>query len=390
MEESMREWRKAAAVTVVLAADFAPTRSPLERARHAPPGIYSDPEIFALEKERIFMREWLFVARVEEVENPGDYLALRVLGEPVVLARDPAGTLRAFANVCLHRGVEVACGKGNARAFKCPYHGWVYGLDGSLRGAPLVDDNQCFSKEGRGLREIPLGDWSGNLFINFAREPVPFAEFIAPWQQEYGFLQPERCRLAAKIPVLLECNWKFAVENLLDIYHVRVLHAKSFGAQFDADRKNIRLSPGGVVSYYYRSAAAVPDGRSLFGRMPWIDERGDHFGLTFRMPPNTHMFARCDQIRYLTIWPVAVDRCEITCYHLFPKEHFALPDFEARAQVYRDYQITVLEEDRSMMTSLQRAMTSRNYVPGPMAGIEATIHHVLGDYLDRMGIGGRT
>src|SRR6185369_2854264 len=87
MEESMRERSKAAAVTDVLAADFAPTRSPLARARHAPPGIYSDPEIFALEKERIFMREWLFVARVEEVENPGDYLALRVLGEPVVLAR---------------------------------------------------------------------------------------------------------------------------------------------------------------------------------------------------------------------------------------------------------------------------------------------------------------
>lgn len=367
-------------------ADTSPTRRPLSRARHAPPHVYSDPAVYAAEKEMIFMREWLFVAREEELAKPGDYLTLRIFGEPVVLARDTNGVLNAFANVCAHRGVEVAEGRGNAKFFRCPYHGWTYKLDGTLVGAPLMVDNTTFEPRGCRLPEIHLGNWGGNLFINFAEKPVPFADFIAPYQAEFGFLHHEKCRLARKIPVELNCNWKLAVENLLDIYHVRVLHVKSFGATFNADSKDIKLDPGGVVSYFYKSAPAVPDGKSLFGKMPWMTERGDDFGCTFRMPPNTHMFARSDQVRYITIWPVAVDRCELTCYHLFPAEHFALPDFDARCQVYHDYQLTVLEEDRSMMVSLQSAMTSRNYRPGPMAGVEATIHHVLNDYLNRIGM----
>ena len=363
-----------------------PTRQPLPRARHAPPQIYSDPAVFAAEKEKIFMREWLFVAREEELANPGDYMTMRIFGEPVVLARDPNGTLNAFANVCAHRGVEVAEGRGNAKFFRCPYHGWTYKLDGTLAGAPLMVDNETFDAKTCRLPIIHLGNWAGNLFINFAAKPVPFADFIAPYQAQFGFLHPERCRLARKIPVQLDCNWKLAVENLLDIYHVRVLHAKSFGATLNASSKDVKLDPGVVVSYFYKSAPAVPDGKSLFGKMPWMGDWGDDFGCTYRMPPNTHMFARSDQIRYITIWPTAVDRCELACYHLFPTEYFAVPDFEARCQVYHDYQLTVLEEDRSMMVSLQNSMGSRNFRPGPMAGVEATIHHVINDYLARIGI----
>jgi Rieske 2Fe-2S family protein len=256
-----------------------------------------------------------------------------------------------------------------------------------LIGAPLMNGNLDFNPAGCRLRDLHLGEWGGNIFISFAREPVPFAEFIAPFQAEFGFLHQERCRLASKIPIELDCNWKFAVENLLDIYHVRVLHTNTFGAQFSAEAKDINLRPEGTVTYFYKSAAPVPDGKSLFGRMPWIEERGDDFACTARMPPNTHLFGRCDSVRYLTIWPQGVDRCQIIAYHLFPTERFALPDFAARNKVYHDFQITVLEEDRPMVVSLQRAMRSRNYEPGPMAGLEATIHHVLNDYLDRIGIG---
>lgn len=362
------------------------TRAPLARARHAPPGIYADPAILALEKERIFMRDWLLVARIEELATPGDFLTLRILDEPVVLTRDETGRLNAFANVCLHRGVEIAQGSGNAKRFSCPYHGWTYGLDGRLAGAPLMKGHETFDQAGCRLKQLALAEWGGNIFVSFAAQPMRFDAFVAPFQAEFGFLHQERCRLSSKIPVDLECNWKFAVENLLDIYHVRVLHTKTFGAQFAAEAKDINLRPDGVVSYFFKSGASAPDGKSLFGPMPWIADRGDDFACTLRLPPNTHLFGRCDQVRWLTIWPLGVDRCRIICYHLFPTEHFALADFAARNRVYRDYQITVLEEDRPMVVSLQRAMSSRNYVPGPMAGLEATIHHVLNDYLDRIGL----
>lgn len=364
--------------------NFAPTRRELSEARHTVPNVYADPEIYRLEKERIFMRSWLFVAREEEVEKPGDYMALRIFDEPILLARDKEGVLRAFANVCRHRGVEVAFGQGKADFFKCPYHGWTYRLDGRLSGAPLMNDNSTFERGNYQLPALHLGNWGGNIFVNFSPEPEPFEEFIKPYQEQFGFLKQENCRMAVKLPVELDCNWKFAVENLLDIYHVKVLHANTFGAKFNADRKNINLDPHGMVSYFYEAAPSTPNGVSLFGRMPWIEERGDGFGATFRMPPNTHMFARCDGIRYLVIWPVSVDKCKLYAYHLYPREHFALPDFAARTKVYADYQYVVLEEDRGMMVSLQQGMSSRNYQPGPMAGVEATIHHVLNDYLERM------
>ncbi|MEJ0071450.1 MAG: Rieske (2Fe-2S) protein [Pseudomonadota bacterium] len=150
------------------------------------------------------MRDWLLVARVEELANPGDFLDLahsRRAG-----GADPrcAGGLNAFANVCLHRGVEVAQGCGNAQRFSCPYHGWSYGLDGKLLGAPLMKTHEGFDPATGRLPRIALGNWGGNLFISFARDPVPFDDFIAPFQAEFGLLHQERCRLASKIEIDLD------------------------------------------------------------------------------------------------------------------------------------------------------------------------------------------
>ncbi len=373
--------------TPYTAAQVAGVRMPLPTARHAPPGLYADPAIYELEKERIFMREWLFVAREEELPNAGDYMALRLLDEPVLLSRDKEGRLHAFANVCAHRGVEVAFGKGNTQMFSCPYHGWTYRLDGQLAGAPLAADNTGFDRRNTRLSPIQLGLWGGNVFINLSPQAQPFDEFIASYKADYDYLQQENCRLSAKLVIDLDCNWKFAVENLLDIYHVRVLHASTFGAHFDAHANNVKLREHGSVSYYHTAAPAAPGGKSLFGRMPWLgDEYDNSFGGTFRMPPNAHMFARIDQVRYIVIWPNGPSKCQLLCYHLFPAEFFSDPDFESKAKVYCDYQIAVLEEDRLMIDSLQRAMGSRHYNPGPMVGMEVAIHHVLNDYLERIGI----
>src|SRR5262249_12042695 len=98
------------------------TRRPVNSARHVPGFVYTSPEIFALKKEKIFLKDWLCVGRTEEIENPGDYLTLHVLDEPVLLTRGADGTVNAFSNICLHRGVEVATGTGNRRTFTCPFH----------------------------------------------------------------------------------------------------------------------------------------------------------------------------------------------------------------------------------------------------------------------------
>ena len=110
----------AVAEDLSLSRDLSETRAELRRARHLPGYVYDSPEIFALEKEKIFLKDWLALARVEEIERPGDYMTFRVLGEPVVVCRDRGGAINAFANVCAHRGVEVAAGSGQHEGVQLP------------------------------------------------------------------------------------------------------------------------------------------------------------------------------------------------------------------------------------------------------------------------------
>jgi Rieske 2Fe-2S family protein len=142
------------------------------------------------------------------------------------------------------------------------------------------------------------------------------------------------------------------------------------------------MKNGGMM-WRYTSAPAVPGGQSLFGKMPALAGEPDNFAATGYLCPNFQVFVRMDQVRLFTTWPVGVDRCRIHHWSLFPREHFARPGFAEKAAVYLNFIAGVLEEDRGMVHSLQRAMSTRTYEPGPMADLEIAIHHVLNNLLDR-------
>lgn len=140
-----------------LGVEIAKARQPLTRATHLPSYIYTSEEIFELEKEKIFAKDWLAVARVEEIEQPGDYMTFDIVGEPIIVSRNNEGTVRAYYNICAHRGVEVAAGNGNLRNFQCPYHAWTYDLDGRLLGAAYMDDVEDFDFDEYRLRPVRSG-----------------------------------------------------------------------------------------------------------------------------------------------------------------------------------------------------------------------------------------
>ena len=145
------------------------TQAPLHQARHLPGDFYTSHETYELEKERIFQKDWLCVGRVEEFEKPGDYLSLCIADEPIVVVRDEESQLRAFYNVCRHRGTEVAAGQGNTKRFACPYHGWTYDLCGRLRGAAYTQEIENFDMRQYSLVPLKLDTWGGFIFINFNR-----------------------------------------------------------------------------------------------------------------------------------------------------------------------------------------------------------------------------
>jgi choline monooxygenase len=363
-------------------------RRPLTEARHIPGYFYTSPEIFALEKERIFLRDWLAIGRVEEFEGPGAYKTYRIVDEPIIVARDKTGSLNAFSNRCAHRGVAVAKGEGTAKEFMCPYHGWLYGLDGRLIAAPDMDRSVGFDRKNCRLKPLNLGIWAGWIFVTFNEAPLPFEEFIAPYDAELGFLQQEKCRLADKLVVEVNCNWKFPVENLMDNYHSRVLHVKSIGPTMGVERFTGHREGSKAFTAYYEAKPMTKEGKSHFGKMPWMAERSEGFACSAHVAPHMHLFARSDNVHPFLMWPVGIDRVRIEIYQLFPAEWHSDPEFRRKLEAYNAFTLQVVHEDASVMESLHDAASSKLYQPGRMSRLELGVYNVINYNVDRvLGIG---
>jgi choline monooxygenase len=363
---------------------FESIRQPLSEARHLPGAIYSSEEYWRLERDRLFMCEWLMVCREEELPNAGDYLTMRIMGEAVLVARNRDGTLVAMANVCRHRGVEVAMGRGNTQVYVCPYHAWTYELDGRLRGVPSLGTGRE-RPQNCNLRRFGLEIWRRCVFINMGDSPKSFLEFIAPFESEFGFLQLDKCRLARTVEFEMQCNWKLSLENLVDIYHVGTVHAKTFGGHHRSEGGfKFNLMPEGSVSLFDAAAPLTSNGKSLTGAIPWLSDRSESFAGIGLLWPNLRLSIRSDYLRIWSIWPLAPGKTKMVTYMLFPPHAFEQPDFQQKLNVYEQFLRTAIEEDRAMVESLQLGVTSRHFVPGPLSDLESGIRHFLNHYAERV------
>ncbi len=234
-----------------LLARFDPTL-PLERARTIPAAWYHDPELAAAERQRIFGNTWLLAGRAGQVADPGSFLTVDLAGEPVVVARDEEGTLRAFHNVCRHRGARVACeDEGRASRLRCRYHGWTYDLAGRLRGTPEFDGVQEFRREDNGLPPVATDVAGPFVWVHLGPHPTPLAEWVGPLQRRGSLAALAGFRWHSRREYRLACNWKVFVDNYLDGgYHVNTVHPglagvidyKSYRTEID-DHTSVQISP---------------------------------------------------------------------------------------------------------------------------------------------------
>jgi Rieske 2Fe-2S family protein len=197
---------------------------PVERARTLPGSWYADPDHHAIEIERVFRRSWIGVALDDDVRTPGSYLATTVGSVPVLVVRDETGTLRAFLNACRHRGAPLAAESGAARALLCPYHGWVYRLDGTLARAAGVGEPEGFDPECSGLFEVRAATFARQLLVNLDPQapdfdPGPLGAGADPYRLD-------RLELGHRDRYECASNWKVIVENYSENYHTPFLHSQ--------------------------------------------------------------------------------------------------------------------------------------------------------------------
>jgi phenylpropionate dioxygenase-like ring-hydroxylating dioxygenase large terminal subunit len=196
----------------------------LEQAETLPPACYTDAAFYAFEKEALFNHEWLCVGRESWVREPGDYFTTQIIGEPIIIARTREKALKAMSAVCQHRAMLVAEGRGNTRGFVCPYHHWVYGLDGALVNAPAMERTCDFDRRSIRLPALKVETWLGFVFINFDPGAAPLAPRLAKVAEA---IAPYDLAAAEGPPIMTGAfawNWKVMFENNNDGYHANKLH----------------------------------------------------------------------------------------------------------------------------------------------------------------------
>jgi phenylpropionate dioxygenase-like ring-hydroxylating dioxygenase large terminal subunit len=202
---------------------------PFERARAMPPEVYTDPAFTERELAGIFRRDWFCTGRADALARPGDYVTCDLAGQPVMVLRDREGALRAMSNVCLHRMSTILTGRGNVRAISCPYHGWTYNLDGSLRGAPAMTLNQDFCKEDYRLPQIRCEEWLGWVFVTLNPDAEPVAAQLAEVEALIGDFDMADYTETFNETHVWDTNWKILAENFMESYHLPVCHAGTIG-----------------------------------------------------------------------------------------------------------------------------------------------------------------
>jgi choline monooxygenase len=240
-------------------------RTALAQGATLPADWYSDPAVLRLENERIFARSWQYAGRSELVAEPGSYLACFAGHVPVVVVRDGEGTLRAFVNVCRHRGHVVADGVGRRKSLQCPYHAWTYDLDGSLRTAPRSEREPGFDPGGFSLLPVAVETWGPLVFVNPDPEAGPLADALGglPDLVAGSGVELDRLRFRVRNEWEIASNWKIAIENYLECYHCPVAHP-GFSKVIDVDADAYELRSDGLVSSQFGSvrASALADGAS--------------------------------------------------------------------------------------------------------------------------------
>jgi choline monooxygenase len=311
--------------------------------RTLPYAWYTDPDVLARERAALFAGAWQYAGHLGEMASPGSYLTCRVADVPLVVVRDREGELRAFVNVCRHRGAEVVSGAGRCTTLQCHYHAWTYGLDGALRAAPRSDPD--FDRSELGLRGAAVDTWGPFVFVHVASDPPPLADTLGPLPDvaaAHG-LDLGALRFHHRVTYGVDANWKVAVENYLECYHCAVAHP-SFSDVVDVRPDAYVLESHPTFASHYAPARNGSDAGQFHLVWPTLKVN------VMPGPPNLSIGP---------LWPVSPSRTEGFL------DYFFAPDAsEAWIADFLELDNQVGAEDAALVASVQRGMASGVFEDG--------------------------
>jgi len=351
---------------------------------------FVSPEIFAAETERIFTRRWFCAGHVSRIPNTGDYFLLDAYEENIIILRDQAGEVRAFYNVCRHRGTRVCEGAEGrlSKSIQCPYHAWTYGLDGKLIGAPLMKDVGDFNKDEYPLHTVHLHIWQGLIFLNLAGSPEPFEQSFAPLVEKFKHWRGwdlSKLMSERRVRYDLKANWKLVFQNYNECYHCAPLHPQLAKISPPTSGEN-DFNEGSVLGGFM----LITDAESLtvsgrvcaipVGDIPPEDHQRVYY---YSIAPNMLLSLHPDYVMFHTIWARSPGDTVIFCEWLFHPEAFGRADFHPDDGI--EFWDQTNRQDWHICELAQLGISSRAYRPGPYSPRESLPAAFDRDYLKQMG-----
>ncbi len=335
----------------------APFDSDPARSFTLPARFYTDESVYEAEKKAIFYNSWWYAGHVSQVQKSGDYLTTEIHDQNVFVVRDRQGELRAFYNVCQHRGHELVNGTGHANLIVCPYHAWSYDLDGQLKGARNTDNMEGFKKCDFALKPVQVEVFCGLVMINLDPHAKPLDELAPGLSDEIRQYCPSVDDLVftQRDTYDVPCNWKVMIDNFLECYHCHTAH-RDFVDLVDMDSYRSKIN--GIYSSHVSDAVKSTDNKA------YKFEKGDvDFGYAgWFLWPNLTIWAYPGEanLSVLQMNPGGVERT-VEFQDWFAKSE--TPSSQLKDAM--DYQKDVLQpEDIGLCVSVQKGLRSQGYNQG--------------------------
>jgi carnitine monooxygenase subunit len=348
----------------------------LQQDLSLPGWVYHDPEFFAVEMKRLIRPAWQIVCHASDIPSPGDWQTLDYLGESVIVMRGADDRIRAFANVCRHRGSRLVDGTGGcARRLTCPYHGWTYAADGRLIGVPHKEDYPGLDLADWGLLPVEMEEWHGFLFVRLEVGGPSVAEMMAPSEAEIAPYRLQELQAIGRITLRpRDVNWKNVADNYSDGLHIPVAHpglTRLFGGDYG-------IEAGEQIDRMWGDLVERPSTNlSERAYQQYLPAEAGRRWLYFKLWPNVAFDLYPDQVDFMHFVPVSPTQTMIR------EISYALPDTqipenwrrEMKAARYLNWRINrrVNAEDTALIRRVQQGTGSSLYRPGPLGASEVCL-----------------
>ncbi|HEY4273502.1 MAG TPA: aromatic ring-hydroxylating dioxygenase subunit alpha [Candidatus Udaeobacter sp.] len=349
---------------------------------------FVSPEIFAEELQKIFATQWVLVGHQSQLAEPGDYFLAEVAGESLIVAKDQRSTIRAFYNVCRHRGSRLCEARnGHLSAIQCPYHAWTYALDGRLLGAPHMDETPGFNKAEYPLKLARLGLWEGFIFLDLADERTRLRSEATARQAPEDYISLERwfeplagtfsawnmatLRSAKRIEYDVQANWKLMFQNYSECYHCLGVHPElSKISPYDSAENDLTEGPflGGFMRIN-KGKSLTMSGNACALPVGDFGDEDFRFVFYYSIFPNMLLSLHPDYVMVHQLQPQSPERTLIFCDWFFNPQAFERGDFNPDDAV--EFWDVINKQDWHVCELSQQGISSRAYEPGPYSARES-------------------